>query len=237
MSNHARRILGVWLFAGSACLLAVPALANPMTYTGTVVTTIKVNGKTYAEALVTVKFSGDTANIATVVTPQGTAVPSFYCTSSNPFFWLTTGKAWLSVESHGQVLSTRFLPNQIFVALDSCNGGIGFGSHTGPNGLEPAYPLAFTLGTAMSTAVGTGLSAPASMSGNAWSCVGYPPGPIGNLLGTSNQECLSPDPYPLMTEAGPVVFYLPYRIVPLAGDNHIGTQNRGTFSITPGASE
>ena len=89
---------------------------------------------------------------------------------------------------------------QVFVALDTCNGGIGFGAFLGPNGLEPAYPLAFTLGTAEYAAI-IDLSPLTAVCGHyrvclvmhwlsAWAA------PI-TLPGTPTGNCIPPDTYPL----------------------------------------
>ena len=105
-----------------------------------------------------------------------------------------------------------------------------------------AYPLALTYGTADTSArnIPSGssaaiiLSTPASMSGNAWSCIGYPPRGAGALSGSGS--CLPPDAYPLHSDLGEVYIYQPYEVLDGAGNvwgNHIGSSNRGTFSIAP----
>ena len=48
----------------------------------------------------------------------------------------------------------------------------------------------------MSGAVSNDLTIPADMSGSAFSCIGYPPNPIGALSG-NNGVCTAPDAYPL----------------------------------------
>jgi hypothetical protein len=216
-----------WAFALGLGLCCAAAMAGPMLYSATAVTDVRVGSTLYSQAVLTIKFVGDTKDIQVVP-----GVKSTLC-SGDVFFLLSKGSAALSVKSQGRTLRARFAPGQVFVALDACSGGIGFGSFTGPSGVEPAYPMAFTLGTAMTVATRGGLLVPADMSGSAWSCVGYPPGPVGALPGTPDQECLSPDPYPLQTSAGNVVVYMPYRLSPLYGDNHIGTAHRGTFSVRP----
>jgi hypothetical protein len=213
---------------------AVPCIGRPLLYQSTVVTDIKLAGHTYHKAAVTLSFAGDSDNTTLVVDKSGNPLSSGaqYCNGTGYFFWLPTGTASLVVESGGRTHRAHFSPNQIFVALDTCNGGIGFGSYIGPNGLEPAYPLAFTLGTAMAFAENTlnALATEANMSGNAWSCIGYPPTIVGTD-GNGNGLCFSPDLYPLHTDVGDVVFYMPYTESFLA--NHVGALNRGTFSIMP----
>jgi hypothetical protein len=234
------RILGISLLAALGLGVSGPALASPMKYSATVVTDIKVASHTYHNAAVTFTFVGDTSDIAPVADGQGNQISSSFCTPATGwFFWLTRGSASFSVQSQGRTLHGHFDQGQLFVALDTCNGGIGFGSYTGPNGMEVAYPVAYTLGSAMQVALTSGLSSPAQMSGNAWSCIGYPPQDAGNLSG--NGFCTPPDGYPLHTDVGDVFVYLPYRAISTSDGsligNHIGTLNRGTFSITPVAEE
>jgi hypothetical protein len=222
-------------FALTAIMLiaALPSIAGPMLYRSTVVTDVKMAGHKYHNAAVTLSFEGDSSDTALVLDQTGKPLSSGaqYCNGPGYFFWLTKGTASLAIESGGKTHRATFLPKQIFVALDTCNGGIGFGSYTGPNGLEPAYPLAFTLGTAMAFAESTPvpLSTEANMSGSAWSCIGYPPTIVGTD-GNGNGMCFSPDDYPLHTDAGDVVIYMPYtELGSLA--NHDGVYNQGTFSI------
>ncbi len=229
-------VLGGSLLGLLGLALALPALGSPMKYAATLITDIKVGGHNYHNAAVTFTFVGDTNDIAPAVDGQGNEVQSAFCTPATGwFFWLTQGRASFSVTSQGRTLSGHFAAGQIFVALDACNGGIGFGSYIGPNGVEVAYPVAYTLGSAMQVALTTGLATPAHMSGNAWSCIGYPPGDAGNLTG--NGFCTPPDGYPLRSDVGDVFVYLPYRAISTTDGsvigNHVGTLNRGTFSITP----
>jgi hypothetical protein len=233
-------ILGGLLRAAFGLAVAVPALASPMKYSATLVTDIKVGEQRYHNAAVTFTFVGDTNDIAAVVDKQGNQITSTFCTPGTGwFFWLTKGGAAFSVHSQEHILHGHFEPGQLFVALDACNGGIGFGSYTGPSGMEVAYPVAYTLGTAMTAAVTSGLSSPAHMSGNAWSCIGYPPNGAGNLP-SNNGFCIDPSSYPLHSDVGDVFVYLPYTLDNPDGSiigNHVGTLNRGTFSITPAIQE
>jgi hypothetical protein len=233
------KLLGCLLLA-SGLATGLPALASPMAYTGTVVTDVRVGEHLYHNAAVTLTFTGDTKDIAAALDGQGNAIMSTYCSPGTGwFFWLTKGSASVSVQSRGRTLSAHFAPGQIFVALDACNGGIGFGSYTGPHGMEVAYPLAFTLGTAMALALNSGLSSPAYSSGDAWSCIGYPPNGAGNLQGTGS--CTAPDAYPLHSDAGDVFIYQPYTGIYNSDgtvvSNHNGSLNRGTFAITAVISE
>lgn len=232
-------VLGGLLLAFGLAV-AVPALASPMKYSATLVTDIKVGDRLYHNAAVTFTFVGDTNDIAAAVDNQGNQITSTLCTPGTGwFFWLAKGSASFSVRSQEHVLHGHFEPDQLFVALDACNGGIGFGSYTGPTGMEVAYPVAYTLGTAMTAAATSGLSSPAHMSGNAWSCIGYPPHSVGNLPG-NNGFCIDPGSYPLHSDVGNVFVYLPFTLDNRDGSiigNHVGSLNRGMFSITPAVVE
>lgn len=218
------------------------ALAAPMIYSATVVTDLRVRHHVYHNAAVTIRFVGNTEDIEPVVDAQGNPIPSTDCDPPNGWFYaLSRGEAQLIFESNGESRVAHLSRHQIFVALDACNGGIGFGSFTGPNGLEPAYPLALNYGTAYSTAVNVPsggspaaiLSTPANMSGNAWSCIGYPPLRSGVLTGSGS--CTSPDAYPLHSDLGDLYIYQPYNVLDNSGNlwgNHVGSLNRGTFSIS-----
>lgn len=233
-------ILGGLLLAALSVAFAVPALASPMKYSATLVTDIKVGERRYHNAAVTITFVGDTNDIAAVVDKQGNQITSTFCSPGTGwFFWLTKGSASFSVQSQGRILQGHFESGQLFVALDACNGGIGFGSYTGPTGMEVAYPVAYALGTAMTVAVTSGLWSPAHMSGNAWSCIGFPPQGAGNLP-SNNGFCIDPSSYPLHSDVGDVFVYQPYNLDNSDGSiigNHVGALNRGTFSITPASGE
>jgi hypothetical protein len=247
MENHSStsKIISCLLVAAVGLASTVQAPAAPMSYSAALVTDIKVGGHFFHNAAVTFTFVGDTNDIEPAVDAQSQQIPSTLCTTpatTGWFYWLTKGRASFSVQSKGRTLTGHFAQGQIFVALDTCNGGIGFGSFTGPIGREVAYPVAFTLGTAMVAALnGSGLWYPGAMSGNAWSCIGYPPEGSGNLPATG---CIQPDgnpAYPLHSDAGDVFVYLPYVVTTLSNGavyggvygKHIGSQNRGTFTIRP----
>jgi hypothetical protein len=260
-----RRSTFIWLLRLAATVIAPMsfslAVASPMLYTGTVVTDIRVGGTLYQQASVSITFIGNTKDISPVVVPGSTTeLTSYTCSSpgypgysgdgSGYFSYLTKGNAIVSVSVRGHTLTARLEPDQVFVALDSCNGGIGFGSFTGPGGLEPAYPLGLTFGTARIAAVKSGLTVPRSMSGNAWSCIGYPPTGSGNLPATANGQCTPPDGapavpgarpgkrYPLLSDKGEIFFYMPYFVSDSSGlGNWSGSLNRGTFTIAPFADD
>src|SRR4029077_6364744 len=159
------------------------------------------------------------------------------------FLYLTTGVARMEIEFQGRTRTARLQDGQVFVTVDECNGGIGFGSFIGPNGLDPAYPLAFTMGTAeyASITYGNPLTSALSVTGSAWSCIGYPPGQVNQQApGTSTGNCIPPDTYPLKSDIGDIFIYQPYSEFNGPGEtciasNHSGSTNRVAFLGGPKA--
>lgn len=222
------------LLAASAFERSLPG--EPMVYTGIVVTDVRVGDTLLHNASLTITFAGDTNDILAV------PVPSTECTGDS-FFYLPKGEARVAIGFRGRTRTARLNEGQLFVAIDQCNGGIGFGSFTGPNGLEPAYPLAFTLGTAEYAAItgANSLTGALSVTGSAWSCVGYPPTPVNALPGTATGNCTSPDAYPLKSDIGDIFVYQPYYEFTAVqstaiASNHSGSTNRGAFLVRPKAS-
>ena len=230
----ARRTAVALAFVVGALVAAAPACGSPMVYTANFVTNIKIGNQTYHNASVTIVFKGDTSDIANVAV-GGTLLASGLCPAPagggvGYFKYLPKGVVTISARSDGGTITATLLPNQVFVAFDSCNGGIGFGSYVTGNP-EPAYPVGFTLGTAMSWSVNNDLTTPGNMSGSAFSCIGYPPNGIGAAQG-NNDACTAPDGYPLYSNVGHVYIYQPYTTQGHIS-NHGGSLNRGTFSIAP----
>jgi hypothetical protein len=233
------------LFGGAVALaLAGSAWSSPMAYVATVVTDVTVGTQTFHNALLKIKFIGDTNDVAAVTDGSGNPILSLECSvngdgsqtyagdGSGYFYYLTKGQAGISVTSQGKTIRAQLAPGQLFVALDSCNGGIGFGMSTGPGSFEVAYPVAFTLGTAMGVSTQSGSSAltsPANMSGNAYSCPGYPPDPIGQLPGSGGCGA----PIAIHSDHGDVLVSQSAPNLDCPTCNHLGTLNRGTFRITP----
>lgn len=247
--SHSKQSVHIVAAALASAILGftTSALADPVAYRGTVVTDVRLGQQTYHFASLKLTFVGDTNNIFVVTDSSGNIVPSANCNGTGNFFFMTIGSASFSFQSAAKSVSGHFLPGQIFVGLDVCNGGIGFGSFTGPHGLEPGYPLVFTHGSAEYLSFSSAVSLPtspllnaANTTGNAWSCIGYPPAfPSG-----SSGSCTPPDSYPLHTDLGEDFFiYMPYRYLCGTGDdvtvcsNRTGSMNRGTFSVIPGFSE
>lgn len=202
-------------------MCAATVQAAPVIYTGFVVTDVSLGGAYFHNAQITIKFFGDTRDIRSfsVTAPDGGAGSGLL---------IDRGRSTVQIRSGSVLLNATFAPKQILVALDSYNGGVGFSSYIGPTGLEPAYPLAFVDGTAPTT----NLSAAANVSGNAWSCIGYPPN-------RNSGDCIPPDGFPLKTDHGDFFIYQPY--TSYFTDGTLGSfgasMNRGFFSITPGSSD
>jgi hypothetical protein len=213
--------------------------AKPMVYTGLVVTDVRVGTALMHNASLKITFEGDTDDIIAVVAPgTPTPIPSQECVGNGNFLYIAKGVARMEIEFQGRTHTARLQDGQVFVTVDQCNGGIGFGSFIGPNGLEPAYPLALTLGTAEYAAVtnGSPLASALSTTGSAWSCIGFPPTPIDALPGTANGNCTPPDTYPLKSNIGDIIVYQPYYEYDSAGStsiasNHSGSTNRGAFLV------
>jgi hypothetical protein len=210
------------VMAAAACLAAGPAGAVPVTYTMFVVTDVSLNGVHYHNAPVTLTFVGDTANIKafSVTASDG---------NSGSGFELTTGTASVQIINGTQVIQATFTAGQILVALDTQNGGGGFSSKVGTDHhLEPGYPLALT-----GTTIGSlpDLVTTGRWSGHAWSCIGYPP------VALKTGRCGNAASYPLSTNHGPFVMYMPYYSTDAAGsivDDFEGALNVATFSVLVG---
>jgi hypothetical protein len=235
--NHNRATMAVlgrcFLALISVCELQSNLRAAPMVYTGSVVTDVRVGTTLLHNASLKITFEGDSNNVVQV------GIPSTVCGGTNYFLYLTQGSARMEIEFQGRTRMARLQDGQVFVAVDECNGGIGFGSFVGPNGLEVAYPLAFTTGTAEYAAITFGnplTGPPLSVTGSAWSCIGYPPLQTGALPGTPNGECTPPDAYPLQSDIGDIYIYQPYYEGTGVGginSNHSGSTNRGAFHVGP----
>jgi hypothetical protein len=213
--------------AGVCSGAAATTAAIPVSYSAFAITDVSLGGHVYHGAKVTFTFKGNTRDIhlfaTTVIDNFGTGTGSGSC--------IDKGDAGVIIETTNATLSARFLPGQVFVSFDTLNQGIGFSSYTGPNGIEPVYPLGFLYGS-----VGyysNDLFSPSNTSGNAWSCIGYPP-----LLNSGN--CLDANQWPLKTNLGDFVIYQPFENLDANHNiccDHAGSLNRGTFSVVPGKAE
>ena len=242
-SCRGRALCRRWACAAGVVVFGLASLAQaePVAFRGTVVTDIRLGAQNYHNAALKLTFLGDTADIAAVTDSSGKPIPSS-CQNTVPpntnsyFFWITNGSASFSFESAGKRVSGKFLPGQIFVSMDTCSGGVGFGSFT-PQGFEPIYPLALTHGSAqaLSFASANPLSTAGNTSGNAWSCIGF-------HTDFTPFTCTPPETLPLHSDAGDLFVYMPYQFLCGDGTNNIclpksGSMNRGTFSVVPGMSE
>lgn len=218
-----RSIRCALLLASLLTLGANPAsAANLLKYSATVVTDARLGGRLFHNAAVTITFTGDASTIS--------EVPGF-SDEPNAFFWLPHGTAVVDIESRGQHHFAHFGPDQLFVSIDTLNLGMGIGSYIGPNGLEVGYPLVFDRGSVGSRSFfSNSLSTVSNSTGNAWSCVGFPP--VNQMTGEPG-FCLDPDQYPLHTDRGDFFIYMPYTVPAPFSSARNASLNRGTFSITP----
>jgi hypothetical protein len=214
--------------------------AAPMVYSGLVVTDVRVGETFMHNASLKITFEGDTENIIPVTSPA-----SDFCSGSS-FYYLASGVARIEIQFRGRTQTARFQDGQVVVTLDTCSGGIGFGSFlAGRSGLEPAYPLAFTMGTAEYAAITSNgpLGEALSLTGAAWSCLGFPPVYVTDQeSGTTTQNCIPPGAYPLKSDIGDIFIYQPYyELDPSSSlkteleSNHSGSTNRGAFLVRPKA--
>jgi hypothetical protein len=152
--------------AGLACLtFNTIAAAGEMTYTAFTVTDVSLGGHKYHNAQVRLKWVGDDGDIQ-ALDPATMGVGGF---------WIQKGTATLQITSAGRRIHATFVPGQLFVSVDTFNGGVGFGSLLGGT-VTPAYPLAVDGATVVFNV--QDLVTPGSWSGHAWSCIGFPLDPV-----------------------------------------------------------
>jgi hypothetical protein len=213
------------LVGGSAT--SIRAFAAPVTYSGTVVTDVSLNGHLFHRANVTITFQGRTEDVATFESSPGCLATS----SCDPYVtWITKGRAKITIASGANKITAYIAPGQLFVSADTTNGGIGFGSTVASiQNPAPPYPLAYALGSATdwTTTFGPGdtsvLTTTINLSGIAFACLGYP-FPDG-------VECSDPTPYPIATDHGPLLVFEPYG----GGGAHHGSKHRGIFQVFVGS--
>jgi hypothetical protein len=211
-------IFALTLLTVSAAVSAI-AVAAPVVYTAFVVTDVSLGGQFYHNAEVTFTFSADTRDIKSfnVTAPDGVTGSGLL---------VDKGRASVRIQTPDRSVRATFTPGQILVSLDLANGGVGFSSYIGPNGLEPAYPLGLDSGTVSSV---SNLTGPTNITGSGWSCIGFPPQASGN-----NGDCFDPTPYPLATDQGDFFIYNSYESYFADGGvgPNGGTMNRAIFSVT-----
>lgn len=217
-----------WAACAAAMLISGPTAATSVTYTAFVVTNVSLNGHMYNNAAVYLTFTGDTSNVTSFCFKAADCaqIPPFYDVYQN-----AAGTATVRIVTGGRALHATFLPNQIVVSLDAANGGAGFSAYVGTGSsrhLEPAYPLGIDGSTVLFNT--PDLSTTGAWSGHAWSCIGFPP-----VEGSGT--CADPTAYPLQTDHGPFVMYMPYVSYYPAGvlwDDYKASLNDGFFTTLVG---
>jgi hypothetical protein len=199
-----------------------------VTYEGYLVTDVSLAGKFYHNAEVTISFKGDTKDVHTLL--QFPVQSDSTNTQTGGAAFIDRGEATIRIVVKGQQIRSRLFPHQLVVAYDSAIGGVGFGALIGPKGFEPAYPLGLSNAVVdrPSNPV-LALVTPGTISGDAWSCIGF-------AAASNGQQCSDPTPYPLKTDRGDLVFFNPFRYHNTSGNlsGYSGRLNRGFFWITPG---
>lgn len=224
-----------WAVFAAAALCCDPAGAAPIKYQGFTVTNVSFAGKFLQNAEVTISFTGDTKDIGTFNFSSNTIVPGCKQPQSTDYCGLVVGVTRVHIAVDGANYDATVAPGQVFVALDSKNGGVGFSSFIGPRGFEAAYPLGLDAGTVGGDPCCShvlDLVTAANVSGKAYSCIGFAPG--------QSYSCTDPTQFPLATNAGPLAIYMPYYMYnPGSGliEFHYdgGSLNAGVFSILPAA--
>jgi hypothetical protein len=213
---------GHWLkaaLAGLGLVWGAAAMAAPISYSSTVVTDVSLGGHKYHRALLTLNFVGDTNDLETFADPVA-------------FTQLTKGRASLVIVDGDDRVEASFNPGQVFISIDSTNGGEGFSSLVGADHhLEPAYPLVIDGSGGSDDLVTYG-----TYSGHAWSCIGFPSFQA-NLTNTGS-NCLNPEKFPLKTDHGDFVVYQKYEYYDTLNNGVLldafwGTLNKAVFTIAP----
>jgi len=213
----------------AAVLACGDAAAAPTTYEGLVVTDVSLAGTIYRQAEVTIIFTGDTNDIGTFNFSNNTIVPGCLQPQSPDYCGIVKGVTRIRIVSGATRIDATIDPGQVFVALDSKNGGVGFSSFIGPNGFEPVYPLGLDAGSVYSL---NGLAAAANVTGKAYSCIGFAP--------STTYTCAEPTRFPLNTNRGPLAIYMPYYMSQkgvITWHYDGASLNAGVFSILPTGAE
>ena len=222
----------------AAVFAASTAFAVPITYSAFTITDGQIGTWKFTNARIFLTYETDTqyvqettifgVNVAYVGPWPSTAL----CTGSP----VSVGTAQITIVSGNKRVHATFAPDQLFVALDKDNGGVGIGS-CGPNGFEPAYPIGLSGGTifgatnpndfgpsAELAALPIDLVHNVGFSGRAWVCPGFP---------TNGFPCNAPNP--LSTDKGTLLLNQPYQAVGSGNPPSYGdTLSGGIFTAVLG---
>jgi hypothetical protein len=213
-----RKILTIAAFRSAprsvvmALLLASPALAGPITYSGFTITDGKLGSWQFHNARVFLTFESDTNNVQTLNVP----IPN--TTQTVTIAYNPTGVARITIVGEDRTVHATFKKGQIFASYDLSNGGVGFGSFAPDGSFQPAYPLGVAGGTvdgpaAVGLAFGPSpeelalsadLMSDTGLSGRGWVCVTFP-----------DATCPAPT-VPLKTNKGDLFLFQPYQVEPQA---------------------
>jgi hypothetical protein len=106
--------------------IGVAAKADPVVYTLRTVADGQLGGRTFYEALVTIRMRGDTRDVQQQPGSNGAFI-----------YTISQGIATVTVESdHDRTIAT-FAPGEVYVRYDTYSGVAGFGST-----ISPTYPIA-----------------------------------------------------------------------------------------------
>jgi hypothetical protein len=209
-------------FVGLGVVWGAAAMASPISYSSTVVTDVRLGGHQYHRAQLTLSFFGDTKDLETFNTPVD-------------FTQIIKGRASLVIVDGDEQIEATFNPGQVFISIDTTNGGEGFSSFVGTGKdrhLEPAYPLVIDGSGGSDDLVTYG-----TYSGHAWSCIGFPS--FQDNFTNTGSNCLNPEKFPLKTDHGDFVVYQKYEYYddPLRpgviNDAFWGSLNKAVFTIAP----
>ncbi|SDI38386.1 hypothetical protein SAMN04487926_1169 [Paraburkholderia steynii] len=121
--------LGNLIVIGAVLCGAGHALADPITYTGYVLSDVTLGGHYYSGAQVYISLESDTT----------TALP--FSDSTGSGYRNEVGRGRVRIVAGRHIITARFEPNQIYAFFDVAHSSIGFGSYLTAG---RTYPLAVT---------------------------------------------------------------------------------------------
>lgn len=233
-----KRIIAL-LGVGALLLCVGPACADPITYTGYVLSDVKIGRQLYRGAQVYLSFRADTSTALTFNDSTGYGYRN------------EVGTGRVTIVTGRETITARFAPNQVYVFFDVAHSSIGFGSYmTAGRG----YPLVVTAledhddGLTENSSVGavadiirnpadmanyssdvvalkTDLKNETALSGAVSSCVQFD---------VTTSTCSNFVPVALKTERGDLLLYEPFTVddsvPPVAAQRH--SVNWGFFWST-----